>query len=283
VSDKYKSVDYDVVTSPVRRWWNAYWDVWTFVINLGVQGKSVLVMGCGAGEDALYFAKLGAKVSAFDLSPDMLAHGIKLAQKDGLTVSFDQMPAEKLHYPDDTFDLVFARDILHHVEIPIAMMEIVRVTKPGGLFIVNEIYSHSVTELIRRSWLVEHLLYPAMKNFIYKGTQPYITHDERKMNEIDITSIKYHLEKEFQYHKFFNFLITRLVPDKYPFLSKIDRIALICLGTIGGFVAGRIACVGRFKKRVPEPQLVGTSRGAARRGLASFRLGACALARGRLN
>src|SRR3954453_2094790 len=72
-----RPLDYDVITSSARRWWNHYWDIWTFLISLQLEGKKVLVVGCGAGEDALRFAKLGAVVSAFDLSADMLALGIR--------------------------------------------------------------------------------------------------------------------------------------------------------------------------------------------------------------
>jgi 2-polyprenyl-3-methyl-5-hydroxy-6-metoxy-1,4-benzoquinol methylase len=73
VAEKFTSVDYDVVTSTTRWWWNAYWDIWTFLISLQLAGKKVLIVGCGWGADALRFAKLGAVVSACDLSPEIRA------------------------------------------------------------------------------------------------------------------------------------------------------------------------------------------------------------------
>ncbi len=42
---------------------------WIEQSNVVVQNRRVLVVGCGLGDDAEYLAKLGAKVTAFDLSP----------------------------------------------------------------------------------------------------------------------------------------------------------------------------------------------------------------------
>jgi ubiquinone/menaquinone biosynthesis C-methylase UbiE len=247
LANDLEPLSYDVVTSSKRRWWNAYWDIWTFLIGLPLRGKRVLVVGCGAGQDALFFAKLGAVVSAFDLSPDMLALAAARAKADGLSVAFAQMPSEKQDYPDDTFDLVFARDILHHVEIPTTMMEICRVSKPNAVFVADEIYSHSITDWIRRSWLVERLLYPAMQRFIYKGEKPYITKDERKMTQKDIAHVKSCLINV-RHQKYFNFIVTRLIPDRYDIFAKVDRMILILLGWFGYVVAGRIVFVGTIRK-----------------------------------
>jgi ubiquinone/menaquinone biosynthesis C-methylase UbiE len=248
VAEQSRSINYEPVTSPVRRWWNAHWDSWTFLRGLQLRGQRVLVVGCGAGSDALLFAKLGAVVSAFDLSPDMLAHGIRLAKQDGLSVDFAAMAAENMEYQTSTFDIVFCRDILHHVDIPATMNEIVRVAKPGALLFVNEIYSHSITNLIRHSRPVERALYPMMQRFIYKGQKPYITEDERKMTERDVAEVRSHFGT-LQYCKYFNFLVTRIVPDRFRSLNKLDRIALKLLGPLGYFLAGRIVFVGRLQER----------------------------------
>ncbi len=47
-----------------------YWlSDWIEKFKVVVQDRQVLVVGCGLGDDAEYLAKLGAKVTAFDLSP----------------------------------------------------------------------------------------------------------------------------------------------------------------------------------------------------------------------
>jgi 2-polyprenyl-3-methyl-5-hydroxy-6-metoxy-1,4-benzoquinol methylase len=42
---------------------------WMKISNLNLHNLRVLVVGCGLGDDAEYLAELGAKVTAFDLSP----------------------------------------------------------------------------------------------------------------------------------------------------------------------------------------------------------------------
>jgi ubiquinone/menaquinone biosynthesis C-methylase UbiE len=247
LNQKDRVLDFAVVTARGRRWWNAYWDVWTLIRGMELSGARVLVIGCGAGQDAFYFASLGAQVSAFDLSAEMLQIGIELAEASGLPVTFSLMPSERMTYPDNSFDVVFARDILHHVDIPATMRQVARVSKNGALFIADEIYSHSLTELVRRSRLVERKLYPKMQRFIYKGAKPYITRDERKMSEGDIAAVEAHLSA-ITYRKYFNFLVTRIFPEKRLWISKIDRLLLMLAGPLGRILAGRIVFAGRIGK-----------------------------------
>lgn len=238
---------WDVVTSTRRRWWNAYWDMYTYLARLDLRAKRVLIVGCGFGEDAIRVKRLGADVFAFDLSPDSIEIARALSAREEMNITFEEMSAEQLKYESNFFDCIVARDILHHVDIPLAMNEIIRVAKPNALFIVNEIYSHSVTYRIRHSNIVERVLYPLMQNLIYRGKKPYITQDERKLNELDIKIIQKPL-RSLALNKYFNFLVTRIVPDGIPIVSKLDRISLMLLAPFAKFIAGRIFFAGRFSK-----------------------------------
>lgn len=236
-----------VLERPQRRWWNAYWSLYGYLSGCNLAGKDVLVVGCGFGDDALRLAKLGARVTAFDLSPDSLRIARALAAREKLAVQFDEMPAEHMRYADNTFDCVVCRDILHHVDIPATMQEIVRVARPGALFVADEIYSHSMTDRIRHAWLVERVLYPKMQRFIYGPAKPYITADERKLNERDLRLIQQPLGP-LLLHKYFNFLVTRIVPDGIALLAKGDRIALCCLRPLAHLLAGRVLFAARVVK-----------------------------------
>jgi hypothetical protein len=48
----------DVLRPSQRRWWNAYWDMYTYLLSLDLRAKRCLVVGCGFGSDALYLAKM---------------------------------------------------------------------------------------------------------------------------------------------------------------------------------------------------------------------------------
>lgn len=241
-----KELSFDVIRQPEKRWWNAYWRMFALLRDIDVRDKRVLVVGCGFGDDAIRIAKLGANVYAFDLSPESLAIAEKNAERYGVSVQFGEMPAEKLAYPHAYFDVVVARDIMHHVNISETMAELRQVAKPGAVFVFDEIYSHSITDVIRRSWLVERALYPAMTKLIYGPGKPYITADERKLTEKDMALICGPLQV--RHRSYFNFLTARVIPERWNLAAKLDRLALRIMGPLGTLLAGRVLIAGTLRK-----------------------------------
>jgi len=244
-----KPFSFEVLERPQSRWWNAYWRMYAHLASVDLRDKRTLVIGCGFGDDALRLARLGARVHAFDLSPESLSIARTLAARERVDVELEEMPAEQLTYPDDFFDCIVARDIFHHVDIPRAMAEVGRVARPGALLVVNEIYSHSITDRVRHSRLVEKMLYPRMQRHIYGSDAPYITEAERKLTEADVRAIKARLS-DVRFVEYFNFLVTRVVPDRYETLSKADRLMLMALKPVAGLLAGRILFAGTIGKPV---------------------------------
>ncbi len=102
--------------------------------NLGdITGKRLLDLGCGAGENSVYFAKKGAFCVASDYSPGMVEVALKLAENNGVQVEGKTVNAMDLDFPDNTFDIVYASNLLHHLPDPQrAIREMYRVLKPGG-------------------------------------------------------------------------------------------------------------------------------------------------------
>lgn len=239
--------DYDVVLNKKRRWWNHYWEMYTYLLNLDLNDKNILVIGCGFGEDAILLSKAGAKVMAFDLSPESLSIASELAEREGVKYELSEMAAEKLEYEDDYFDIVIARDILHHVEIPKTMNEILRVSKNGAIFCFNEVYSHSIPDRIRYSSFIDKWLYPKMIDFVYDNKRPYITEDERKLTEKDVDLILSSMLRP-GIKKYFNFFVTRIIPEKYSILSKLDRLLLIILFPISFLIGSRVLVGGALNK-----------------------------------
>lgn len=241
-------VETDVVTQRQRRWWNAYWHTYTLLRQYDLAGKTVLVPGCGFGADAVRLASMGARVKAFDISPEIIdITRRRLAHLGVKNVDAAVMPSEKLDYPDDTFDFAFFLDILHHVDIPKTMFEIRRVLKPGGRIIGDELYTHSfIQRKIRESYLVDKLLYGRMQRFIYNSDNPYITADEHKIDETEFGLIINACAEMRVYY--FNVLIGRLLPDRWNFLAIADRGATATLGGLGRFFAGRVVFDGSIAK-----------------------------------
>ncbi len=95
--------------------------------------KYLLDLGCGAGENSVYFAKKEARCVATDYSPGMVDVAVNLAEKNGVKVEGKVMDAMALEFPDRTFDFVYASNLLHHLPNPkLAIREMHRVLKPGG-------------------------------------------------------------------------------------------------------------------------------------------------------
>jgi ubiquinone/menaquinone biosynthesis C-methylase UbiE len=238
----------DVVRSRKRRPWNGYWCAYDRLMALELAGKAVLVPGCGFGEDAIRLASLGANVFASDLSEDVLSIARARAEKAGVpSIHFDVMPAEQLTYADDTFDLIFFNDILHHVDIPSTLAETRRVLKPGAQIVINELYTHSSIQKVRESGFVARAIYPRMVSLIYGTGSPYITEDERKINEAELAMMEEFLQPGAQI-EYFLLLEGRLFPSRWPWLSRLDHGALKALGFAARRLAGRFVLVGRLHK-----------------------------------
>jgi ubiquinone/menaquinone biosynthesis C-methylase UbiE len=98
-----------------------------------VSGKSLLDLGCGAGENSVYFALRGANCVASDYSPGMVEVALQLAAANGVKIQGRVINAMAIDYPDNSFDIVYAANLLHHIPDPlVTIAEIHRILKPGG-------------------------------------------------------------------------------------------------------------------------------------------------------
>ena len=98
-----------------------------------ISGKQLLELGCGAGESSVYFAKMGAHCVATDYSPGMVDVALQLAAANGVKIESRTANAQSLDFPDNTFDFVYAANLLHHLPDPqLCIREMHRVLKPGG-------------------------------------------------------------------------------------------------------------------------------------------------------
>ena len=96
-------------------------------------GKDVLEIGCGFGGASCLLAKGGANVQAVDLTEAAVKGASAITQFYGLNVKVQQMDAERLQFPDATFDYVFSWGVLHHShDTQAAFRQVSRVLKPGG-------------------------------------------------------------------------------------------------------------------------------------------------------
>jgi SAM-dependent methyltransferase len=113
VADQYGPRASDYVTSAVHSA-GADLDQMTTVVR-GHSTARVLDLGCGGGHVSYHAAPHVAEVVACDLTQDMLDVVAATAAKRGLTnIAVRQAPAEKLPFPDASFDFVLCRFTAHH-------------------------------------------------------------------------------------------------------------------------------------------------------------------------
>lgn len=97
-----------------------------------LKGKRILDLGCGAGEAAVWFAKQGAEVVACDISAGFLDLVHRVAALHGVAVRTHKADAENFCFDPESFDAVYAGNVLHHVDIAPTLDRIRQVLKSGG-------------------------------------------------------------------------------------------------------------------------------------------------------
>lgn len=96
-------------------------------------GKYILDLGCGGGESSIYFALQNAHCVASDWSPKMVDAAQKLAEINHVKIDARVIDAMDIDLPQGTFDIVYAANLLHHVDTLKTLTEIHRILKPGGI------------------------------------------------------------------------------------------------------------------------------------------------------
>ena len=124
----------------------------------GVSYKALLDVGCGTGLliDILTKQK-AARYCGVDLSDEMIrvAKGKEIPGAEFLTGSADKLP-----YPDESFDIVTCSQSFHHYPYPEkAMREAWRVLKSGGLYILSDTGIGGLG-----AWIDNHILFKLAKS-----------------------------------------------------------------------------------------------------------------------
>lgn len=105
-----------------------------------LRGRQVLEYGCGLGEISTLLAKSGAKVTTFDLSSKSVNTCRRRARLNHVDnqIRLAVATGENLPYADESFEVIFGKAILHHLDADIGWREISRVLKPGGMAVFVE-------------------------------------------------------------------------------------------------------------------------------------------------
>ncbi len=173
------SSDYD--RDRTRKYFNFVNDMETEIVLNYCKNKDVLEIGCGTG---LILRKI-QKVVRLGIGVDLSSEMLKIAYSKDLEVM--QGDVVSLPFRDETFDVTFSFKVLSHVpEIRRAISEISRVTKKGGVlilefynplsfkFLINKFFYPHVYQRFYSYWSVKELLPHNVKLEAIKGIRIFL-------------------------------------------------------------------------------------------------------------
>jgi SAM-dependent methyltransferase len=161
-----------------------------------VNGLDVLDYGCGHGMASVVLARLGARVTAFDLSPRYLQEARRRAHANAVNIRWVQADGDRLPFADEAFDRVWGNAILHHLDLHRAGRELRRVLRPSGIAVLCE------------PWGGNPLVNYARRRLRYPGKER--TPDEQPLRQRDLIILRA--------------MFPRLETRGFQFLSMIRRV-----------------------------------------------------------
>jgi ubiquinone/menaquinone biosynthesis C-methylase UbiE len=161
-----------------------------------VKGLEVLDYGCGHGMASVVLARLGARVTAFDLSPGYLQEARRRAEANAVDIHCLQADGNRLPFADAAFDRVWGNAILHHLNLHYAGRELYRVMRPDGIAVLCE------------PWGGNPLVNYARRRLRYPGKER--TPDEQPLRQRDLNILRT--------------MFPQMETRGYQFLSMIRRV-----------------------------------------------------------
>jgi len=129
-----------------------------------IEGRTILDVGTGTGRAAIALAKRGAIVTGVDASAEMLDVAKRRAADAGAAVTFARGDAQRLEFPDRSFDsVVCLRVLMHTPDWRASLRELCRVASGRVVFDYPSLYSAAALQaLVRR---VTHRFNPAVEAY----------------------------------------------------------------------------------------------------------------------
>ena len=200
------------------------------------KGRDVLEVGVGAGTHAERFARAGARFTGIDLTE----HGVALARRrfdiGGLEGRLERADAERLPFPDDSFDFVYSWGVIHHsADTAAAARELTRVCRHGGE-IACMVYSRTSLYALQGKlvygWLRGRPARPideiAAEHFESPGTRLY---DERSLKALfpDLEDVRVSKEvtpydARIGRRRFLPAALRRLIPRRLGYFMVLEGV-----------------------------------------------------------
>jgi len=118
----------------IRDWIDQHWSLDEHS-RRPLEGKTALDVGCGAGLLAEPLARLGAKVTAIDPTPELISVARDHAAGQGLDIDYRVSAVENL---DGKFDLITSMEVIEHTADPQQFLnDLAKRLAPNGLLMLS--------------------------------------------------------------------------------------------------------------------------------------------------
>lgn len=140
--------------------------------------ESILDIATGTGDLAIAYAKLmpEAKVTGLDISEGMLSVARKKVKNEPFAknLEFTQADSEAMPFPDNHFDAITVSFGIRNFEtLEKGLAEILRVLKPGGLFMVLETSVPTKFPFKQGYWVYTNAILPLIGKIFSKDKVAY--------------------------------------------------------------------------------------------------------------
>ena len=135
IRDSY--LDQDVLAAAQRFYESAEFREVCQLLGGHVRGAGILDLGAGTGIASYAFARAGAHVYSLEPDDSEIGRGAISQVVNGLPVELLDAFGEAIPLPNQTLDIIYGRQVLHHTrDLPKVMQECARVLKPGGMVLI---------------------------------------------------------------------------------------------------------------------------------------------------
>jgi SAM-dependent methyltransferase len=125
-----------------ERWWNDAFGEFLEGALKPKPGKRILDVGCGVGTAEISLARLQVsqlRLFGVDMIKDRVREALNRVRGINARAGFASADAGHLPFIDGVFDCTFCVAVLQHVrDVPMALAEFARVTRPGGRVLAVE-------------------------------------------------------------------------------------------------------------------------------------------------
>ena len=154
----------------------------------------LLDVGCGPGSITRGLAEhlSAGQVVGLDLSRETLESARRDAAARGLmNLRYEEGSVYELSFPDGSFDVAYAHQVLQHLrERGLALSEMLRVVKPGGVVAVREVDWSTVAYFPRDPW-IDRFIEVHLRTWYRNGGEPQVGRQLRALfNAAGVASLE---------------------------------------------------------------------------------------------